>query len=77
MYALVGGFGNVLGPPAQMLSHSSVEYSRAASHDRQDGHHLRESKDNTLDAIWAKDRAEREREQRREFFIFRGHSQHH
>ena len=42
-----GGFGNVLGPLVQMLSHSSVEYSGAASRDRQDGR--RYSKENTVE----------------------------
>lgn len=42
-----GGFGDVLGPLVQMLSHSSVEYSGAASRDRQDGR--RHRKKNTVE----------------------------
>ena len=70
-----GGFGNVLGPLVQMLSHSSVEYSGAASRDRQDGR--RYSKENTEEgATQGEGRAWSE--QRPVFFsFFRGHSRHH
>lgn len=69
MNALGGGFGNVLGPLVQMLSHSSVEYSRAASRDRRDGCASRRAtaEGNSVEgATWAE-----ESEQKRESSIFR------
>lgn len=63
-----GGFGDVLGPLVQMLSHSSVEYSGAASRDRQDGRRYRKKKhcrrSNT------RRRQSGERAERRVFFHF-------
>lgn len=70
--------GNVLGPLVQMLSLSSVEYSRAASRARQDGciseRERATGKEISVEgATWVEEKAA-EREHRRVFSVFRVHS---
>lgn len=71
--ALGGGFGNVLGPHAKTLSHSSVEYPRAASRDRQDGCHGISERATAKKTQWMEQcvarRGQRESEQGRGFFF--------